>query len=206
MRLIETRGDLVACFERLGWKPGRDDVGDRNAEIRIGEKILRPLLSRRDTRYPGNPNGALIFEMGGWITEDAICLAYTIMKDAKKRVSYSCPVENSPNYKIDKPVVYEDDVAEISDAYIKWGRNYDMVGGLKALRDLPTNCIGAMPARHLAALAAYGDVDTLAQYLNSFAQGDRLGFVPYITSDYIRTALDFAEHRRARTADRPGSS
>jgi hypothetical protein len=189
MRQIETKEDLVACFERLGWKTGRGEVGDRYGLLRIGDKILEPYLSRRNLNFP--------FEIGGWITEDAISAISTLMNCNNKRFSESCPVENSPNYKIDKPVVYEDDVAEISDAYIKWGRNYDMVAGLKALRDLPTDCIGAMPARHLAALAAYGDVDTLAQYLNSFAQGDRLGFVPYITTDYIKTALDFAEHRRA---------
>lgn len=197
MKQIETRDDLVAYFEQLGWTPGRDEVGDRNAEMRINDKILHPLLSRRDTRYSGNPNGFLLFEMGGWITCDAISAAYTLMHYPKKRFSHNCPVENSPDYKIRQPLVYEDDVKAISDAYIEWGRNYDMAAGLKALRDLPTDSIGDMPARHLAALAAHGDVEALTRYRDSFAAGDRAGFVcNYITADYINIALDFAQHRR----------
>ena len=198
MKQIETRDDLVACFERLGWTPGRDEVGDRNAEMRIGKKILHPLLSRRDTRYAGNPNGFLLFEMGGWITCDAISAAYTLMKSPNKRLSHSTPVENSPNYKIQQPLVYEDDVKAISDAYIKWGRNYDIDAGLANLFNQETNQSGAYPARHLAALAACGEVETLTRYRDSFEAGERAGFrALYITEDYIKTALNFAQHRRA---------
>jgi hypothetical protein len=198
MRRIETLDDLVECFQRFGWTPGRDEVGDRNAEMRVGDKILHPLLSRRDTRYSGNPNGFLLFEMGGWVKCEAVSIAYTLMTNPKKRLSYSCPVANSPNYKIQQPLVYEDDVKAISDAYIDWGRNYDMDAGLKALRELPTDSIGAMPARHLAALAAHGDVERLTYYRDCFAKGDRAGFVcDYITDHYVNTALDFAQLRRA---------
>jgi hypothetical protein len=196
-RQIETLDDLIACFERLGWTSGRDEVGDRNAEMRIGHKIFHPLLSRRDTRYPQHPHGYLLFELDGWITCDAISSAYTLMNYPKKRIANSYPVANSPSYKIQQPLVYEDDVKAISDAWIAWGSNYDMGAGLKALRELPTNSIGSNPAGHLSALAANGDVEILASYRESFERGDRLGFVPYITIDYINTALAFAEHRRA---------
>lgn len=195
---IETLDELVDCFGRLGWRPARDEVGDRYAQMRIGDKILEPGLSRRDTRYPGNPNGFLLFEMGGSISEDATSAAYTLMNYPKKRLCSSCIVSLSPNYKIRQPLVYEEDVVAISDAYIEWGRNFDMAAGLKALRELPTDSIGDYPSRHLSALAAHGDVETLTRYGDSFAAGDRAGFVcNYITEDYIKTALDFAHHRRA---------
>ncbi len=46
-----------------------------------------------------------------------------------------------------------------------------------------------MPLRHLAALAIAGDVSCLANYQFSFEQGDRLGFVPYVTQNMIGRAL-----------------
>ncbi|WP_414858990.1 DUF6990 domain-containing protein [Pseudomonas aeruginosa] len=65
-----------------------------------------------------------------------------------------------------------------------------------AYRALPTNSKGAMPLRNLAALAIAGDVSCLANYQFSFEQGDRLGFVPYITQDMIERALLIARNVR----------
>ncbi|MFV9439627.1 DUF6990 domain-containing protein [Pseudomonas aeruginosa] len=53
-----------------------------------------------------------------------------------------------------------------------------------------------MPLRHLAALAIAGDVSCLANSQFSFEQGDRLGFVPYITQDMIERALLIARNVR----------
>jgi hypothetical protein len=50
-----------------------------------------------------------------------------------------------------------------------------------------------MPLRHLAALAIAGDLQTLSRYQRSFAHGDRLNFVPYITADLIDRALSLAQ-------------
>ena len=56
-----------------------------------------------------------------------------------------------------------------------------------------------MPMRHLAALALAGDVAKLKSYQASFEAGDRLGFVPYITKDYIDRAVALAEKYAARS-------
>lgn len=67
---------------------------------------------------------------------------------------------------------------------------------LQALHDhaaLPTDAPGARPIWHLAALALLGDVAKLKPYQASFEAGDRLGFVPYITKDYIDRAVTLAE-------------
>ncbi|MDN3719635.1 hypothetical protein QW131_11790 [Roseibium salinum] len=71
----------------------------------------------------------------------------------------------------------------------------------KALRDhaaLPTNAPGARPIWHLAALALLGDVAKLKFYQASFEAGDRLGFVNYVTKDYIDRTVSFAERLAAR--------
>lgn len=193
---IETLDDLAAFFIRLGWRVGKDDTGTRFAEMRVNNKILQPLLTRRDSRYIGNPNGVLLFELGGSISEDASSAIYTLMFYPNKRISDSCILSNSPNYSISKPFVTESDVEEVSSAFIEWGQNFDVEAGLRALCNLPTNSSGAYPARHLAALAACGEVEQLTGYLSSFKAGDRLGFAPYIKQEHIEIALNFAQQRR----------
>jgi hypothetical protein len=197
MSNIETREDFLAVLAELGWWPGRDEVGDRNAEIRIGNFIVKGLLGRRDTRLAGNPNGALIMGLSAWVTIDAVSVAYTVINYPRKRIADHCIICQTDGPSIKKPFITRDDVVKHSDEVVAWAKSCDIDAGLKTLRDLPTNSIGAMPARHLAALAEAGDVETLTRYRDSFASGDRLGFVPYITDEFITRALEFAMKRKA---------
>lgn len=198
MNDIETKVDFIGILKDLGWRPGRDEVGDRNVERRLGDIVIHALVGRRSTRYAGNPSGVLILGLSPWVTTDALSAAYTLMVSPKKRVSDPCIIDQSGSFVIELPVIKREDVVAHSDAVIAWAKSCDIGAGLKALRDLPTNSIGAMPARHLAALAEAGDVETLTRYRDSFAAGDRAGFTcNYITEDYIARALDFAQHRRA---------
>lgn len=195
--IVESMKDFVEALSAIGWTPGRDEVGDQNAQIRIGEHILKALLGRRDTRFPANLDGVLVFSMGGWITTDAMSAVYTKMRYPKKKYSVDCPILLSNSFTVVKPLVCLSDIGAMSDQLLAWAKECNIDACLKALRDAPTNSIGNTPIRHLAALAETGDVETLTGYLDSFASGDRLGFVPYINDGFISTALDFAKHRRA---------
>ncbi|RMQ97899.1 hypothetical protein ALP94_02834 [Pseudomonas savastanoi pv. glycinea] len=77
----------------------------------------------------------------------------------------------------------------MSESAISWARSQNIESGLMFYRNLPTDSKGAMPLRHLAALAIAGDVERLDGYKKSFEVGDRLGFVPYITDAMIDRAL-----------------
>ncbi|WP_425603185.1 DUF6990 domain-containing protein [Lysobacter soli] len=57
---------------------------------------------------------------------------------------------------------------------------------------LPTDSKGAMPLRHLAALALAKDVPRLESYQRAFERGDRPGFVPYIQKKMIDRAVSLA--------------
>ncbi|MGX7950382.1 DUF6990 domain-containing protein [Oleidesulfovibrio alaskensis] len=57
---------------------------------------------------------------------------------------------------------------------------------------LPTAAPGTRPIWHLAALVLPSDAAKLKFYQASFEAGDRLGFVPYITKDYIDRAMSLA--------------
>jgi hypothetical protein len=77
----------------------------------------------------------------------------------------------------------------MSEKAISWARSQNIESGLMGYRNLPTDAKGAMPLRHLAALAVAGDVERLEGYKKSFDMGDRLGFVPYITASMIDRAI-----------------
>ena len=53
-----------------------------------------------------------------------------------------------------------------------------------------------MPLYHLAALSILGDAERLNEYLIYFQNGNRLGFVPYITEDMIYRALNISRINR----------
>ena len=90
-----------------------------------------------------------------------------------------------------------DDILALSRQAIDWATAVDIEAGLAKLRALPISSLGAMPVRHMAALAVAGDVETLRHYHVRFAVGDRMDCVPYITIDYITRALELAEKRKA---------
>lgn len=87
------------------------------------------------------------------------------------------------------PGFSSDDVLRMSEKVLSWARSQCIESGLMAYRTLPTDAKGAMPIRHLAALAIAGDVERLEGYKKSFEMGDRLGFVPYITAGMIERAV-----------------
>lgn len=88
-----------------------------------------------------------------------------------------------------------DVIVRLSQCAISWASVQDIEKGLAIYRALPTHSKGALPLRHLAALAVAGDVERLAKYQFSFVQGDRLGFVSYVTQEMISRALSLAQDR-----------
>nr|CCA87911.1 conserved hypothetical protein [Ralstonia syzygii R24] len=95
------------------------------------------------------------------------------------------------------PTLGEAEVEGLLTKVIAWARSADLDEGLAAYRALPTDCVGARPMRHVAALALAGDVEKLEGYLSSFKFGDRLGFVPYITEELLERAIKFAKAQRS---------
>ena len=71
--------------------------------------------------------------------------------------------------------------------------------------------MGARPVWHLAALVVLGDLEKLKFYQASFEAGDRLGFVKYITKNYIDSAVASvvrisAAHSEERCQGRTGKN
>jgi hypothetical protein len=183
--MIATGKDLAHAFAARGWRVS----GGTIAELRMGDRVVVSFFGRRGPNFP--------FNMSGWITNDAISVAHTVIMHPNKRRAKSVPLVRSGYITIDKQVASDEDVDRGCAALIDWASKADLDPGITALLDKDANSRGILPTYHLAALAATGGVDVLQCYADAFTGGDRLGFVPYITADYIIAALEFAKQRRA---------
>lgn len=172
--------EILPTLEEIGWRCRKDEVGDYFCLMDLGKVQVQiiPAIGKRSGHFRVSFMPSIstktfteavefIFgEAGGF---DPIIVSNDV---PEKIVDFSL-----------------DDAVRLSQAAISWANSQDIEQGLKLYRQLPTNSKGARPLRHLAALAIAGDIDRLTSYQHSFKQGDRLGFVPYITAEMLDRAL-----------------
>ncbi|POP75109.1 hypothetical protein CXB37_16575 [Pseudomonas syringae pv. syringae] len=176
--------DIASILRERGWVCNKDEVGDCFCVIDIGEAELQviPSVGKRADHFRVSLMPSIsskeFSQAVSFISGDGGSHAPII-------ISHEGP-EKIPSISID-------DVIRLSEKAILWARNQNIEEGLAAYRKMPTYAKGAMPVRHLAALAIAGDTGRLEEYKKSFETGDRLGFVPYVTSDMINRALMMAK-------------
>lgn len=185
MTVIANAKDLARAFTARGWRVSGGNI----AELRIEGRVLVSFFGKRSPVFP--------FNLGGWITTDAVSVAYTAIMHPTKRRAESVPVVRSGRIDIEEEVASDEDVDRACAALIDFAGKADPDAGIAALLDKEANGLGIMPSYHLAALAATGAVEVLQAYAEAFASGDRLGFVTYITQDHVAAALQFSRQRRA---------
>ncbi|HMQ40145.1 MAG TPA: hypothetical protein PKC09_02625 [Paracoccus sp. (in: a-proteobacteria)] len=181
MKIVE----ITNALKSLGWSLSRDEVGDRLASYRLSDRTADIIYGLK--RLPDKQQL--------WVMRSTSTDAFS-SACAKVDPGYgiSAPLVtpwNNPDIRV--PEILEEHVRQASDEAIAWAKAQDLDKALREHAALPTNAPGARPIWHLAALALLGDVAKLKSYQASFAAGDRLGFVNYITKDYIDRAVALAE-------------
>jgi hypothetical protein len=173
--------DIILAFNELGWRTYREgserlttfDLADRRVKLFIR---LKQLTSTKKL-ICNNSVTTSVFS--------AACANILGRKD-----SYTPLIGGDEG--LYRPDFTFEDIRALSKRLIDWVKIQDIGAALKDLRELQTDAKGAFPRRHLAALAIAGDVERLEYYQQSFASGDRLDFVPYISKEMIDRALDIA--------------
>jgi len=179
--------EMLPILEGLGWLCRKDEAGDYFClmDVEGAQVQIIPAIGKRSDHFR-------VSFMPSVSTKRFTAAAAFILGEAEDHepviVSNDVP-EKMVGFSLD-------DVVRLSQDAISWAEAQDMEKGLAAYRELPTDSKGAMPLRHLAALAVAGDVERLTSYKQSFEWGDRLGFVPYITQDMIDRALLIARDAR----------
>ncbi|PHN30056.1 DUF6990 domain-containing protein [Pseudomonas sp. ICMP 561] len=172
--------DVVSTLMEQGWVCSKDEVGDYFCVIDVDEIKVQiiPSVRKRSDHFRASL-------MPSVSTRE---FSETVAFVRGEGSGYSpIIVSNEPPEKL--PKFSSDDVLRMSESAISWARSQNIESGLMFYRNLPTDSKGAMPLRHLAALAIAGDVERLDGYKKIFEVGDRLGFVPYITDAMIDRAL-----------------
>lgn len=178
--------ELVSILEDLDWYCSKDEVGDYfcNKEYGPIQVQVIPAVGKRTDHFR-------VSLMPSVSTKEFSSAIAFIFNDKKDYAPIA--VSNEPPSKIVD--LTRDDVVCLADAAVSWAKSQSIEQGLEAYRNLPTDSKGASPLRHLAALAITGHCGQLTSYQCSFAQGDRLGFVPYITKEMIDRAVDLAKNK-----------
>jgi len=184
------QNDIVKTFKELGWKIGKDEVGDNFAEIGLDDRVIG-IIPRLRSRTDGKK---LMLDES--ISTEEFSLAVAIISDRKKVYR---PLVSKWGDDYRKPKFTPQDISEISSSVIEWAKSVDVAQEMTRLRTVSTDSPGTLPLHHLAALALAGDIEVLRSYQSSFEAGDRLGFVNYIIKDYIDRAVALAEEYMARS-------
>ena len=181
MKIIQAKKSL----EMLGWKTFKYEVGDQCAHFQLPYRIVQIIFGIDKIRSKQKFGSTL-------------SLTTAIFSNACSNIDpdygdYSPYIRAWNGINIYASEILEEHVRQASEHAIQWAKAQDLEKALYKHAALPTDAPGVQPVWHLGALAVLGDVKTLKAYQASFAAGDRLGFVNYITRDYIDRALALAE-------------
>ncbi|SEH64430.1 hypothetical protein SAMN05660691_00590 [Rheinheimera pacifica] len=181
--------ELLETLIGEGWRVSSDEVGDQYCRKEKNGMLVQllPYIKRRSNHY----------RLG--------LMPSLSTRQFSEAVSYICDTEvdfepivssNLPATKLS--YVSQGSVLDLLDSAEKWAESQCIEDGLRRYCELQTDCKGAYPLRHLAALAVAGEVSRLEDYASSFLQGNRLGFVNYIKKEFIDRAAAFSKTTKQR--------
>lgn len=173
--------EVVEHFKHLGWETKRAD-GGVSCRIELSDRIVQ--MSPRLKMLPDRQK----LDLSPSVSTEQFSSHVSVISNEKSRI-----VPLVVNFTAD-PVVCSKgfspkEIADVSQSVIDWATAQDLESGLQKYARLPSGSVGDLPLRHLAALAILGRRDALHAYKRSFAAGERAGFVPYITEDFIDRAI-----------------
>lgn len=178
--------ETIQALKSLGWSITKDDVGDKMAVFVLPDRnaSIFPVVRKLS-------GGQQLSTTLSMTTEpfSKACMCIT----GPGYGSHSPLVRAWKGLRVIAPEIMETHVQQFSDEAIAWTKEQDVDKALKEHAALSTDAPGARPIWHLAALALLGEIEKLKSYQASFAAGDRLGFVPYISKDFIDRSVELAE-------------
>lgn len=183
MNVLETKA--LEIFKTLDWKAQRERVtGDAILSMDDGDNLVEAILQIR--QLPSEQKMALILATGSKE------MSRIIGSIAGKRASHDTLLQTRLEKKA--PEIGLKEIEAISKEAATWWRSQDNLTAIKALTAPPPST-GLSQLMHLGALAYLGDFNSLLDYQDIFRRGQRLNFVPMITSEMIDRAVDIAVER-----------
>lgn len=181
--------EVTQLLKAMGWSIYTDEVGDKVAHFILHDRIV-DIIYGLDRIRDQQKLGAMLS-----LSTDAFSEICSQIKGEQRHFYPLARAWSGPD--IRAPEILEEHVRQASDEAIAWAQGQDLDMALQDYAALPTDAPGARPIWHLGALAVLGDAARLQSYQASFEAGDHLGFVNYVTKDYIDRAVTLAEQNAA---------
>jgi hypothetical protein len=186
---LMTTARVTQILKELGWNHDRDEVGDDYAFFHLPDRMVRltyTIINFREVQQ---------LEFSQAVSTEAFS---RVCRDIRGRGGHFSPLGKPWEGMIIRlPEILVEHVRQASEEAILWAMQQDLDAALKDYCELSTRCVGPEPVWHLAALALRGHLEKLGEYRVAFENGDRLGFVSYVTMDYIDRALAIAKREAA---------
>ena len=179
--------EVTHILQNIGWIVFIDEVGDEYTHFQLSDLKIQIIYSVK--QYSSQQE----FRANLSLTTDTFSTA--CLKIRRRGGQYSPLIRAFKGLSIEAPYILEGHVRQMSDEAINWAQEQDLNNAMQDHAALPTDAPGARPVWHLASLAILGEVERLKSYQTSFESGDRLGFVNYVTKEYIDRAVALAEGR-----------
>lgn len=173
---------LRQVAEAEGWQFGLED-GDAQALHRTPDRLVRLWFSLDD-----GPDGPVL-RISEVISTPAFSRMVAVIRDGTGVAAPFEPLDLAASGTFALGVLEDDRLGGMLATSRAAAARADVAADLARLAALPTTAGGALPLRHLAALALLRETARLDGYATAFRRGDRLGFVPYITEAMIGRAV-----------------
>ncbi|MFJ2995787.1 DUF6990 domain-containing protein [Pandoraea sp. NPDC087047] len=179
----------IEILKQNKWTPQKDEVGDTVLELNLCDRILIiiPSIRKFQLHYTAD-----------FIPSTSTEKFRDIARQIRQQKKLIAPLALMKFRTREISEISEATIIPITNEIIEWARSVDINSEIIRHAQLPTNTWGAMPLRHLAALALLGDTEKLEFYKKSFESGDRLGFATYISIEMIERTLEIAQTNSAR--------
>ena len=175
--------ELLQELTKLGWRT-RSSGGEKIAAKQDGDSLLQVIVQH----FELSDSVKLALSVSASSKEFGKCCAKIMNEKSSHEPLCQTYLEN----------LYADlskvDVQSISDEVESWWKVQAIEDAIKSKSQPPPET-GQAQLYHLAALAYLGDFNTLMDYQQVFAKGQRMGFVPMIEAEMIDRAVDIALER-----------
>ena len=187
--MVNREKDIVDLLRSKGWICKKDEVGDWYCILDLGDRNIQVIPSFKKT---GDTSSLALLESVS--TEQFTNLENRVFEHGEQ--SDHSPFIRPWNSKYTKKgeAITCDDVLELIDGIAEWAKNQDIEAAVAEYSKKCPDSPGQKQLYHLVALIMTKDVGTLKNYEDYFKSGNTLNFVPMITYDVIKRAVELAKY------------
>lgn len=181
-----TENDVLNVLSAMGWSVSTDDCDVNYGTITLQDRVVQviPTIGLRADHFRVSFMPSVSTKL------------FSLVVGSIAEI----PVSNTPITRMQEHVskIRTLDAVQVSGFHqriLSWAKSVDIDAGLQVYRHLSLESEGAMPLRHIAALALFGDCERLKGYRERITAGDRIGVANYITSELLDRAIAISVKR-----------